>query len=65
MTMSADPEFIIRLVQVLDEEPEIVLAFSSMVRINENGESLGVVKRTNATEGSPSTTISLADKQNT
>ena len=48
------PEFITRLVQVLDEEPVVVLAFSSMMRINENGESLGVVKRTNATEGSPS-----------
>jgi glycosyltransferase involved in cell wall biosynthesis len=49
-----EPGLIKRLVQALDEDPEVVLALSSMMRINEYGEHLGVVKRTNATEGSPS-----------
>ncbi len=46
------PDLIKNLVQALDNNPDAVLALSSIMRINEFGERLDVVKRTNATEGS-------------
>lgn len=48
------PSLLERLVQALDADSEVVLALSSIRTIDENGEELGIVKRTNATEGSPS-----------
>ncbi len=48
------PDLLKRLVQALDENPQVVLALTSIMRINENGEQIEVVKRENATQGSPS-----------
>lgn len=48
------PDLFKRLVQVLDEHPDVVLALSSIMNIDENGDPIGVVKRSNATSGTPS-----------
>lgn len=48
------PDLIRRLVEVLDQNPEVVLALTTIMNINDQGEPLGVVKRLNATSGSPS-----------
>lgn len=48
------PDLIRRLVQALDENPEAVLAMTIIMNINDKGEPLGIVKRTNATTGTPS-----------